>query len=1174
LQTTLLGFAIAIIVALVAALVGPLVIDWGGYRSIVEREASRLSGIEVHVTGPIDARLLPSPRLTLQDVEIGGSDAEPLRARSLNVEFALGPLLRGEWRASEMTLSGPQLHVGLDKSGKLTAPGVSLKFDPDAISIDRLSIEDGTVVLGDAASGTVLKLDNVWFNGELRSLAGPLKGEGAATIGGAQFPYRISLSRVSDEGTSRLRLNIDPTNYPLSIEADGTVSVKAGDPHFDGTLNLARPVGIASAGADALVTQPWRLGGKIKVSAASALMELLEFQYGSEQQGVKLSGTAEFKFGREPRFDGVLSGRQIDLDQVAGESESGRPPPAATLRRLAGIAASAFRPSFPIAVGIGIDQVTLGGGTIQNVRGDISTSANGWTLDRFEFRAPGYTQVRLSGGLAVDANGVNFTGPADIAASDANALTGWLEGRADPQTPSGRARSLRLRGDITLGSEKIAVEHLNAAFDREAISGRFAYTFAAAGKGARLEAALNAPELDIDAATGFANAILAGSAAERPSEADVAIDIDRATTAGIEARKASARLRFDAGRLEITRLSIGDLGGAAISASGQAALVPAPRGDITLDLNAADLTAVTTVLGKSIPSFAGALSRAAPILAPAKLRATLKLDGDGSNNRATFAIDGTGGKIQIALKGQADAELSALNAATVRVQSRLESTDASVLSRLLGLDGVAAVGKEPGVMTLTANGPALGELQVVGGFTSPTLAASATGSLRALDPAGPDGTLSINVERADLRSLFGGGNANALALPVALTARLALSPGQMKFDELSAVVAATKIRGDMTLGLDTPHRIAGELSADTIDIGALVAAGIGVPAGFSASAPGNWTWPSDPIDGGAAGDFNGRVDLKAARAGLLPGVEVREFRSGLSFTGGGIALDDLSAQWAGGSVSGRMSLQPGGDGVAMKLQLGLKDVDATAFFSGATRAPVSGKANVDLQLEGSGRSPGALVGALRGTGKASLDNGEFAALDPRAFDTVVRAVDKGMAVDSAKVSVLAGHALDSGQLAVKHAQADLTVDAGQMRLSNASVKGDGADASLSGGVDLTTGAMDLRLVLTGNGDIAGVRPDIFLSLRGPLLAPARNIDVSALSGWLTMRAVERQSRRLEQLEKAQQAAPAPAVVAPPLPSSQEIAPRPKPAAPRALNAAPLNLAPTLKRQSAPAVSPN
>ena len=59
-QTTLLGIAIAVILALVTALVGPLFVDWGRYRADFEAEASRMVGLPVRVKGRIDVRLLPS----------------------------------------------------------------------------------------------------------------------------------------------------------------------------------------------------------------------------------------------------------------------------------------------------------------------------------------------------------------------------------------------------------------------------------------------------------------------------------------------------------------------------------------------------------------------------------------------------------------------------------------------------------------------------------------------------------------------------------------------------------------------------------------------------------------------------------------------------------------------------------------------------------------------------------------------------------------------------------------------------------------------------------------------------------------------------------------------------------------------------------------------------------
>ena len=406
-QTTLLGLAIAIILALLAALVGPLLIDLGNYRSLLEAEAHRLTGVNIRVTGAIDARLLPSPRLTLHDITVGDGD-DAIRARYLDVEFALGPLMRGEWRATEMRLAGPQVSLGLDVLGRVRAPSLAVSLRPDYLSINRLRIEDGTITLTNAGNDGSITFGRVSFNGEVRSLVGPMKGEGSATVSGKLYPYRVTTNRLSDDGSMRVRVSVDSADYPLSIEAEGAIAVVAREPSFDGTLNLLRPVGIAARNpaepADAL-TQPWRIGGKIKATGKSALMENVEFQYGSEEQGFKLTGVADLKFGRNPRFQGVLSGRQIDVDRVVSGSGGAGQSPVVIMRKFAELGTAAFRTTMPMQLGLGIDLVTLGGNSIQNLRGDISSSADGWSLDRFEFRAPGMTQVRVSGRLAIGANG-------------------------------------------------------------------------------------------------------------------------------------------------------------------------------------------------------------------------------------------------------------------------------------------------------------------------------------------------------------------------------------------------------------------------------------------------------------------------------------------------------------------------------------------------------------------------------------------------------------------------------------------------------------------------------------------------------------------------------------------------------------------------------------------------
>ena len=110
-QTTLLGLAIAIILALVSALVAPLVVDWSRYRASFEQEASLLVGLPVRVNGAIDARILPTPRIALRDVEVGQAGRPPqVRAATVELELGLGSLLRGEVRATELHLVAPQTH--------------------------------------------------------------------------------------------------------------------------------------------------------------------------------------------------------------------------------------------------------------------------------------------------------------------------------------------------------------------------------------------------------------------------------------------------------------------------------------------------------------------------------------------------------------------------------------------------------------------------------------------------------------------------------------------------------------------------------------------------------------------------------------------------------------------------------------------------------------------------------------------------------------------------------------------------------------------------------------------------------------------------------------------------------------------------------------------------------
>ena len=66
-------FLITVIGALFAI---PYFVDWNGYRSVFEEEATRLLGREVRVGGAVNLHLLPSPYFRLEKVRIADT-SEP-----------------------------------------------------------------------------------------------------------------------------------------------------------------------------------------------------------------------------------------------------------------------------------------------------------------------------------------------------------------------------------------------------------------------------------------------------------------------------------------------------------------------------------------------------------------------------------------------------------------------------------------------------------------------------------------------------------------------------------------------------------------------------------------------------------------------------------------------------------------------------------------------------------------------------------------------------------------------------------------------------------------------------------------------------------------------------------------------------------------------------------------
>jgi large subunit ribosomal protein L24 len=172
-------------------------------------------------------------------------------ADKLDVEFSLGSLMRGEWRASELTLNGFSLDLGLDRKGRVQLPSTAGRSNLGSLTIDRMNVA-GQIVLHDAASGGTLRIDDLTFSGDMRAIAGSMRGDGSFTLLGARTPFRMSSGQSTDGKGTRLHVTAEPGERPRMVDIDGTLTFDNGAPNFDGVLVLTKAMDAKAAEQDSL----------------------------------------------------------------------------------------------------------------------------------------------------------------------------------------------------------------------------------------------------------------------------------------------------------------------------------------------------------------------------------------------------------------------------------------------------------------------------------------------------------------------------------------------------------------------------------------------------------------------------------------------------------------------------------------------------------------------------------------------------------------------------------------------------------------------------------------------------------------------------------------------------------------------------------------------------------
>jgi hypothetical protein len=1057
---------------------------------------------------------LPTPSLRLRSVVVGSAnDLGKIRADKLDVDFSLGSLMRGEWRADVLTINGMSVDLGLDRQGRVELPASTGKFNLGSLSIDRLNLT-GRVALHDAASRGTLELNDIAFSGDVRSLAGAVRGDGNFMLSGLRYPFRVSSGPSSDGSATRVHLNIDPGARALAVDLDGVLSFETRAPRFDGALVLAVPPGL-KARNDVPIT-PWKISAKVKADPASAKLDQVDVSYGAEERALRFSGLGDISFGASPLLHVVLSARQLDADKFAAKDTKDSAEPLRVVPALRALMAGIPQPPIRTKIEFSAEQIMLGGRPVQNLTAGLGSDTGSWAIERLDLRAPGATLLSLTG-ANVPAGPSDFKGALSVESSDPDTLMAWLQGRSEVSYRN--QKPLRLRGNVSLASGGFTIESMKAEIDGGAVEGRMALSNLPGTGGSRFDAELKGERLDLDAATAFARS-LAGPPGEWPEEAQLSLDIGRAISAGQELRPFAAKLGYGPKFFLLDRLKIGQPDGVTLEGRGNFDRVSL-IGRLALDSTAASMGQLTGLIAPFAPSLAARLTALG--LAPGPVRTKLVLDlnknkarADGPIATAELGLDAPQLKGQVVLTATPDVaallgmDLDALRRGEFSLESKLSSDQGRILLALFGLDRIIAAGVGPAQFEGSVAGVWQAPLRLKAKLSGAGLDAEAQGTAEPWTQE-PRAGVNLNVRSASLAPLLDLKPAERLAQNIKLSSRVSLAGNKLTFDDLDCTISGSRLRGHVAVALDGDSNVDGEVGLDTIDLAPAFALAIGA-AGHDAT---------EPLGAGLLKGWRGRIAFQALRGALPGGGELRPVSGTIRSDGQSLTFDAIKGGIGGGETAATIDTRPSPNGIALNARVQLTGVDGAALRYRNLAMP-AGRMSMQLTLTSQGRSASAMTSSLSGSGTVTLESARIAGLDPRAFDVAIRASDIGQATDDARLRQIIDPVLSAGALTVKSAQIPFSIGDGRLRVGATTLESDTARAIISGGYDIPADQADIRATLTSTATgQAASRPEIQLFAAGSPDALNRTVDVASLSSFLAVRAIDRETRRLDSIERGE-----------------------------------------------------
>jgi hypothetical protein len=737
---------------------------------------------------------------------------------------------------------------------------------------------------------------------------------------------------------------------------------------------------------------------------------------------------------------------------------------------------------------------------------------------------PGRTALSASGVVAVTPAPA-FDGAVTLASGQPATLFSWWA----PGRPRTSLDAFEISAGLEAAASGVTLTGLTGRLGGTTLRGDAGFVPAGSDRPASLDLALSADTVAVEQVAAVAG-LVAGDGQAAGADLVLRLSAGSVTAGGASADGVEVAASLVGGTLDVERFFVRDLAGARLSAEGSVRdVATTPDGSLQVRASAERLDGLAAVLDRLAPGSAAAmmLSNAAPVLVPASLEATVNAARVADGTNATVALAGTAGGSTVDTRVAFSGRVDRWREATVEVATDLSGPSGIRLMRQLGFDVPDVEGAGLGSLRGSVRGVPADRLDVDLKGTLGGTAVGVSGRARFAEGDPASASLDVTLASDDVGPILAlGGDLLAGVLdrvPVDLSASAEVTGARMLFNRLSGTVAGGPVSGTLTLDVapEIPT-VRGDLSLGEIGLDRLLELALGrntLAMPFASSAN---PWPEAPFGPTVLDTLDADVAVRLERVPTgAEGLALSPLSTAVRSSASGIAFDQIDAGLAGGRLSGSLVVKRDLEGqAAVAATLSLRDaaVDTFAWRRG-DRSVVTGRIDLDVEADATGRTAQGLVSTLAGGGTVRLADGEIRSMTPQAFGAVLRAADGGQEIPDARIRELFAANLDAADLPFERLEGSFTVASGVLRAPSLVVSGAGATTAGSAVVDLPKWTLesDWTLAVAPDDAIAAsgtAPPEVDILFRGPVDAPERRIDVTAFSSYLGIRAFERETERV------------------------------------------------------------